>query len=155
MTRTRRPSARGTRRSSGIESGVTWASNPSGVTIGTAGLETVSGLITPTELNYINGSAGYSIGNTAAGKLVTSGVTYYTGTTKTIFTGLSTITALNTCVINEGAGSQPFTVKLSSVNTPAGQASAQLRYSLGSGGGTVPSLAQAPGVSIAWIAFGT
>jgi len=154
MARQRRVDSRGTRRSSGIESGVTWASNPSGVTIGTAGLETASGLITPTELNYINGSVGYVIGNTAAGKLLTSGVTNWSGNTIALATGLSTIEGFTAEVRDEGTSIYALVVHAWNLSTPNGVSAGIYFKSSETGGGSL-AITQAPGCSIAWMAHGT
>uniref|UniRef100_A0A6M3IEQ8 Uncharacterized protein n=1 Tax=viral metagenome TaxID=1070528 RepID=A0A6M3IEQ8_9ZZZZ len=155
MARTRRPLVRGTRRSSGIESGVTWATNPSGVTIDNQGITTGTDLISTAELDYLTGSAGYVIGNPAAAKLCVSGVSYWAGTTITLVSGLTAISSLITTVINNGAGTQPLIVNTGNVNNNPGCASASLRYSLGGDGSSIASLVIAPGCSIAFIAFGT
>ena len=155
MARTRRPLARGTRRSSGIESGVTWATNPSGVTVDNQGITTGTGLISTAELDYLTGSVGYSVGNPAAAKLCVSGVSYWAGTTVTLVTGLTAISSLITSVINNGAGTYQLFVYTGNINAVAGYASASLRYSLGAAGSSIASLDVAPGCSIAFVAFGT
>jgi len=155
MARTRRPLARGTRRSSGIESGVTFATNPSGTTIDNQGITTGTGLISTAELDYLTGSVGYLVGNPAAAKLCVSGVSYWAGATVTLVTGLTSIGSIITSVINDGAGTKALDVKIMNVNNNPGCASAILHFSQAAGGATLASLGQAPGCSIAFIAFGT
>ena len=154
MARSRLPNARGTRRSSGIESGVSWATKPSGVTIDGTGINAGAGLLSLTELNKLNGSIGYVIGNAAAGKLCTSGVSYWAGVTLTLATGLTTISSLICSVINEGTDStQALEVNLHGIN--AGAASAAIYTTQWSTGVSIAGLLRAPGCSIAFIAFGT
>ena len=155
MTRTRRPLGRGTRFTSGMLSGVTLVTDPSGVTIDYQGITTSAGLVSGTELIYLNGAVGYSVGNASAAKLCVSGVSYWAGTTVTLVTGLTAIESLICSVIADGAVSQAFTVKTSNINNNAGCASALLQFSLGTAGGTMPLIDQSPGCSIAFIAFGT
>ena len=155
MARTRRPLARGTKSSSGIESGVTWATNPSGVTMDYQGITTSAGLITAAELDYLTGAVGYVTGNPAAAKLCVSGVSYWAGTTVTLNTGLTSIDHIMTCVINDGIGTQPLIVHTSNVNNNPGCASASLWYNLGTAGVSLARMIIAPGCSISFIAFGT
>lgn len=155
MARTRRPSGRGSRFTSGIVSGVSLGTNPSGVTIDQYGITIDTGSIAQAELEYLDGAAGYLVGNAASGKLVVSGVSYWAGTTVTLVTGLSSITSLVCSVIADGAVTQAFTVKTSNINNNAGCASAILQFSLGTAGASYPLIGQAPGCSIAFIAFGT
>jgi len=152
MPRTRLPKARGTRRSSGVESGVTWVTRPSGVTVDTSGINAGAGLLTLAELNRINGAAGYIVGNATAGKLVTSGVSYWAGTTLNLATGLTTISQIICGVINDGASTKGLNIKLQDINGSG--ASAALYFSLGPGGVSMASTVIAPGCSIAFIAFG-
>jgi len=151
MARTRRANARGTRRSSGIESGVTWATNPSGVTIDGTGIN-AGDLLSLAELNYLNGSVGYVMGNATAGKLITSGVSYWAGTTLTLATGLTTISSIICSIINEGNSTQALEVKLHGIN--GGAASAAIYTTQWSTGVSITSTTNAPGCSIAFIAFG-
>jgi len=152
MPRTRLPKARGTRRSSGVESGVTWVTRPSGVTVDTSGINAGAGLLTLAELNRINGAAGYIVGNATAGKLVTSGVSYWAGTTLNLATGLTTISQIICGVINDGASTKALNIKLQDINGSG--ASAALYFSLATGGVSMASVVIAPGCSIAFIAFG-
>jgi len=122
MARTRRPSGRGTRFTSGKISGV---------------------------------SGGYFVENPSAVKQLVSGVSYWAGTTVTLVTGLNTISSIIPAVINNGAGTKALAVKLMYVNNNPGCASAILHFSQAVGGATLASLEQAPGCSIAFIAFGT
>jgi len=156
--RTRRPLARGTRDSSGIQSGVTWATNPSGVTMDYQGITTGTGLITAAELDYLTGSTGYTVGNPAAAKLCVSGISSYAGATVTLNTGLTAIESIITSVLYNGgaaAVTQAMTVLTSNLNNNPGCASACLQFSLGSLGATTPDITQGAGCSIAFIAFGT
>jgi len=152
MARTRRAGARGTRRSSGIESGVSWATKPSGVTIDTSGINAGAGLITLTELNRLNGATGYSIGNAAAAKLCVSGESVWAGTTLNLATGLTTISQIICNIVNEGASTQPLEVRVQEIN--GGGASAAIYLSLREAGVSLASVTVAPGCSIAFIAFG-
>ena len=151
MPRTRRHSARGTRRSSGIESGVSFATNPSGVTIGSVGIDAGSGTIILAELNYLNGSAGYIVGNPTAGKLMVSGVSYWAGATLSIVTGLTALETFIPTIIQGVVSTNPLTVYASKINTIAGRCSVAMRYEMGVSAGA-PAMA---GCSIGWIAIGT
>ena len=155
MARTRRPLARGKRRSSGIESGVTFATNPSGVSIDNQGITTGTGLISAAEFDYLTGSVGFSVGNPTAAKLLVSGVSYWAGVTVTLVTGLSSIDALVGSLINDGIGSSSLLVVTSNINNNPGYASASLRYNIDDSGSSIASLDVAPGCSIAFVAFGT
>uniref|UniRef100_A0A6M3JVW5 Uncharacterized protein n=1 Tax=viral metagenome TaxID=1070528 RepID=A0A6M3JVW5_9ZZZZ len=155
MARTRRPLARGTRRSSGIESGVTFATNPSGVTVDNQGITTGTGLISTAELDYLTGSAGYTIGNPAAAKLCVSGVSAWAGTTVTLVTGLTAISSLITSVYSTSTVSQALSVITLNINNNPGCASAAIQFSLGTLGATNALTAESTGCSIAFIAFGT
>ena len=152
MARTRRAGARGTRRSSGIESGVSWATKPSGVTIDSVGIDAGSGTITLTELNYLNGSAGYIVGNPTAGKLMVSGVSYWAGATLSIVTGLTALETFVGTIIQSAASTNPLTVYASNINTIAGRCSVAIRYDMGV---TAAAPAIAGGCTVGWIAIGT
>ena len=155
MARTRRPLARGTRRSSGIESGVTFGTNPSGTTIDNQGITTGTGLISTTELNYLNGAVGYTVGNSAAANLLVSGVSYWAGATVTLVTGLTAISSIVGGIVNDSVGSSALLVAFSNVNNNPGCASASIRYNIDDAGSSIASLDVAPGCSIAFVAFGT
>ena len=157
MARTRRPLARGTRRSSGIESGVTFATNPSGVTVDNQGITTGTGLISAAELDYLTGSVGYSVGNPAAAKLCVSGTSYWAGTTVTLVTGLTTIDNIICNVVQDVAAAvtQALMARVWNINNNAGCASAMLVYNPQGAGASIATLVIAPGCSIAFMAFGT
>ena len=155
MPRQRRPSARGTRDSSGVLSGVTWATNPSGVSVDANGISTASGLVSLVELNYLNGAAGSAIGNATAAKLLVSGVSNWAGTTLTLTSGLSSIDAITVSVIDTVGSTQALYAVTSLINNTSGSCSASLRYSMGSAGSALAALAYAPGCSIAFMAFGS
>ena len=156
MARTRRANARGTRRSSGIESGVTWVTRPSGVTIDSAGINAGSGLLTLAEINSLNSAAGEIVGNAAAGYLVGSGVSYWAGTTLSLSTGLTTISQIGCAIINDGVSTKGLSLKIA--NIAADRVDAAIYHSLGTpsagGGVSLASTTVAPGCSIAFIAFG-
>ena len=142
MARTRRPSARGTRNSSGILSGVTWATNPSGTTIDQYGIQN---------------QYGYLISNAVDAKLCVSGVSAWSGDTVTLVTGLTSISSIMTSVYSTSTVSQALFVVTSNINNNPGCASAAIQFSLAGLGATTPygAAGQATGCSIAFIAFGT
>ena len=156
MARTRRAKARGTRRSSGIESGVSFGTNPSGVTIGSVGIDVGSGNITLDQLNKLNGLTTYNVGNIAAGKLMTSGVSAYTGTTLSIVTGLSTLEVFVGSLLVGASSSNPLTMYASNINTVAGSCSVGIRYNMGIEAGAPACYTDAAnGATVMWIAIGT
>jgi len=140
MARTRKPLGRGSRFISGKMSGVTYVTNPSGVTIDQYAVVTPSG---------------YPVANATNGKICVSGVSYWAGTTVSLVTGLSSIDALMATIINDGAGTYPLSVVTYDVNTVAGYASAALNYNPQGAGASLATLVIAPGCSIAFMAFGT
>ena len=155
MARTRRAGARGTRLSSGIESGVSWTTKPSGVTIDTSGINAGAGLLTLTELNRLNGATGYSIGNAAAAKLCVSGVSYWAGTTLNLHTGLTTISQIICSIVNEGVSTKPLEVRVKEINGSGVSAAIYLTMGQVGFGVSLASTIVAPGCSIAFIAFGS
>jgi len=157
MARTRRANARGTRRSSGIESGVSFGTNPSGVTIGSVGIDVGSGLITLAQLNYLDGLAAYNVGHVSSGKLMTSGVSAYTGSTLSIVTGLTTLEIFVGSLLVGAASTNPLTMYASNINTIAGSCSVAVRYDMGIEAAGAPACYTnaANGCTVEWIAIGT
>jgi len=101
MPRNKRASnARGSR-NTGIVSGATIALTPSGgVTISLSGLEYTSGsFVTPTEIGYLAGAAGYPIANVATAALqVRHGIADYANNPGSIVGFLNIDTGLTTVV---------------------------------------------------------
>jgi len=92
MPRTSGP-GRGTRASQkGVLSGTTLATVPSGVTIDQSGIQHTSGTaITPAELGYLDGQAGYGVAYTAtAGFKLSGGTLAWAGASVTIAHNLTT-----------------------------------------------------------------
>lgn len=152
--RTRRPKARGTRNSSGVISGVSWATNPSGVTIDQYGITIDTGSIAQAELEYLDGAAGYVVGSATAGKLCVSGVSYWAGTTVVLTTGLTVLDQIIAFPLIESAVvTQALYVNMQKDGQQG--ASAALNYNPQGAGASLATLAIAPGCSISFVAFGT
>jgi len=153
MPRTRRPKARGTRNPSGIQSGVSWATIPSGVTFDQYGFVTDSTTIAQTELDLLDGLAAFPIGNAVVNKLCVSGVSYWSGTSVHLVTGLTTLDQLVTTLISEGGATH--SIYIVTEESLEGYVTAALNYSPNGAGSSICTLAVAPGCSIAFIAFGS
>jgi len=154
--RTRRPWVRGTRYWSGTNSGVSIGTTPSGVTIDQYGITTNSTQIDATELDYLDGIAGYSISNASANKLLVSGTSAWLAEEEVrLVTGLTTVDALIASVVNVGGPTQAIYVQTKTNLVAAGYVSASLRYDpLGSGAAT-PDATIAAGCSITFLAIGS
>jgi len=156
--RTRRPQARGTRYLSGVNSGVSWATIPSGVTFDQYGLTTDSTQIAQAELDFLDGLGAYPVGNATVNKLLVSGVSHWASDDEVLLTtGLSAIESIVGTVICESvATTMPFRVTFGGLTkVVAGSVSAHIEYDPLGAGAATPNVDVAPGCSIAFMAIGT
>lgn len=88
----RRGPGRGTRMGKGIQSGSTWVTMPSGVTMSALGISGSSGVISPTALGRLDSLAGPAIGGVSLSALLMStNITDWAATPVAIVTGLSSV----------------------------------------------------------------
>ncbi len=88
----RRGVGRGTRHGKGIQSGSTFTTMPSGVTLSAQGISGSSGVISPTALGNLDSLAGPAIGGVSlSGLMMATNLSHWGGTPVAIATGLSTV----------------------------------------------------------------
>lgn len=147
---------RGTRMGRGILSGTTLATIPSGVTADVAGIAyDGTTYVTPTELGYLDGQAGYGITYGIAGYEITGGSTRWQGVSEPIAHGFSTLTGFvatyGVHVPAVSGNSSPLPVIKTLKSPTAGVVTAVVVREMAE---TSSSLL-ASGGTIFWLAFGT
>jgi len=170
----RRGPGRGSRMGKGVLSGSTLAVVPSGVTIDKQGIEYSAGtFITPTEIGYLDGQAGYGVAyTTAAGYRVAygltdvanSGVSQGTGSVSSILevaTGLTTVLGFWGSVYDATSDMHKSSVSIyldwqknATYTSRVTVVTAVEAAAAGTGGATPYNLFNT-GVSLSWLAFGT
>jgi hypothetical protein len=154
MARSRRDGGRGSRVQT-IYSGTTLATNPSGVTVDSTGINAAGTAISLTELGYIDNLAGYPLSYTsAAGYDTTAGMKTWAGSSIGIKPGFTTNMLATICafVKNDAAVASP-PIMIEQILTAGGLAVTVGLYTLNPSTATVrlyPS-----GGSIAWFAIGS
>jgi len=156
----------------GVLSGSTLAVHPSGVTIDKQGIEYTAGVVvTPTELGYLDGQAGYGLAYTsAAGYRIAYGLTDFAGSGKplegtlsvsnvlSVDTGLTTVLGFWPSIYD--ATSDMHKLSASAFLTWQKNLTTTSEVTVISlidagAAGTTPYFLFNKGVSCSWIAFGT
>ncbi len=154
----RRGIGRGTRHGKGVQSGSTFTTMPSGVTMSSQGISGSSGVISPAILGTLDSLAGPVIGGVSlTGLLVASNLTHWGGTPILIATGLSNILTFSGSYRVSATTSLPYVGSVSGIFTvtskptgTAGEVTAALYVTSPAGVGLKQS-----GGSLSWLAFGT